>query len=92
MYAWVYILHMFRGLVFTSIASNAVPLFFLHCLRIFRSFLIIVLGVILVYLYRHLCKACLKKKTNYHVSTISSNICILKYLIIRINCILNTNL
>jgi positive regulator of sigma E activity len=61
MYAWVYILHMFRGLVFTSIASNAVPLFFLHCLRIFRSFLIIVLGVILAYPYLHLCKTCLKK-------------------------------
>jgi hypothetical protein len=33
-----------------------------------------------------------KEKTNFWMSSISSGICVLNYLIIRINNILNTNL
>jgi hypothetical protein len=54
---------MFKGLIFMSTASNAVPLYFLALLDDFLAIFELQLGgAMLAYLYWHLCKAWLKKR------------------------------
>jgi len=93
MYARAYILHMFKGFIFTSIIGNAVSLYFLMILDDFCAISNYSWG-------SHSCTSISvtmqnmskKKKTNCLVSSISLGICILNYLITRINEILNINL
>ena len=54
---------MFKGLIFTSSASNAVLLYFIALLDDFLAIFELQLGgAMLAYLYWHLCKAWLKKR------------------------------
>jgi hypothetical protein len=54
---------MFKGLIFTSTASNAVLLYFIALLDDFLAIFELQLGgAMLTYLYWHLCKAWLKKR------------------------------
>jgi len=85
--------HMFRGLIFISITGNAVPLHFQTVLNDFWAISNYNRGGMLAYLYRQLCKTCLKKRRQItRVSFISLCTCILNYLITRINEILNNKL